>query len=62
VAGKMNWETATRALLGRGEPTRERKKGAITLPRLKFMDRPMPPDVALPAKPRPTPKRRTTSR
>ncbi len=50
---RLNWETATRAVLGHDEPEgrKGRKKPAITLPRLKCLEDPMPPDVPLPKSP-----------
>jgi hypothetical protein len=52
------FERATRELLDKpAKQHEERKKPKITLPRLKFLERPMPPDIEPPRKPK-TPVRR----
>jgi hypothetical protein len=51
MSRKIDWETATRAVLGHEDAEHEpeaKPKSKITLPRLKFLERPLPPDVKLP--------------
>jgi hypothetical protein len=57
-------EDVARAVLGRPEPEREDRgpKPTITLPRIEFLERPLPSwwDEPPPRKPIPTRKRRTS--
>jgi hypothetical protein len=56
------FERATRELLDKPEKQHEeRKKTKITLPRLKFLEQPMPPDIEPPRKPKP-PRRKALPR
>jgi hypothetical protein len=57
------FERAATDVLDKPVPSRaEGRKPTITLPRLKFMDKPMPPDVEPPRKPKPPVRRKAPGR
>jgi hypothetical protein len=52
------FERATRELLDKPRLRVIGEKPKITLPRLKFLERPMPPDIEPPRKPKPPVRRK----
>jgi hypothetical protein len=57
------FERAARDILDKpAKRYEERQKPKITLPRLKFMERPLPPDIEPPRKPKPPVRRKALPR